>query len=263
MAGNHTAVLRAVACLAVLMFFVPCVSAVVDSTTMPKSTAPDDVDRPDVIAALKTHVAYVGEVQDARMNGVIMYINNISDGSGITDLQQIQDDYLVIASSIPLMHTSAEITKARDDLRVQTQLFAEETQARMVMFNGRDDEMRNCIRTSTDAIDNASVSLTDSLWLANGSARLTLFNQASEERMLLIRSLDKQGINVTPARNISEQIDAQNASLRDALTRQSAEALKSANAAIKTLTRQFREDVASSRAASAIAAKRDAMMAMK
>jgi hypothetical protein len=260
---DRKAAFRAVACLAILLLLVPYVSATVDSTTIPQSTAPNDVDRPDMIATLKTHVAYVGEAQDARMDGVIMYINNISDGTGITSLQQIQDDYLVIASSIPLMHAYAEIAKAREDLRVQTQLFSEETKAQMVMFNGSDDEMRSCIRSSTDAIDNTSAAMTDSLWLGKDSARLTLFNQASGDRTLLIRSLDKQGINITLAKNISDQIDAQRSSLQDALTGQSAEALKSTNTAIKTLTRQFRENVANSRAAFAIEMKRDAMMAMK
>jgi len=252
-----------VAYLAILMLLVPYVSATVDSTTIPKSTAPDAVDQPDVIAALKTHVAYVGEVQDARMDGVILYVNNISDGTGITNLQQIQDDYLVIASSIPLMHGYAEIAKAREDLRVQTQLFSEETKAQMVMFNGSDADMRSCIRSSTDAVDNAFSGMTDSLWLGKDSARLTLFNQASVQRTLLLRSLGKQGIDTTLARNISDQIDAQRFSLQDALTNQSAEVLKSTNTDIKTLTRQFRENVASSRAALAIEMKRDAMMSMK
>jgi gas vesicle protein len=254
---------RAVACLAILMLLVPYVSATVDSATIPKSTDPNDVDRPDVIATLKTHVAYVGEVQEARMDGVIMYVDNISDGSGITSLQQIQDDYLVIASSIPLMQSYAEIARAREDLRVQTQLFSEETKAQMVMFNGSEADMRSCIRSSTDAVDNAFSAMTDSLWLAKDSARLTLFNQASVQRTLLIRSLGKQGIDITLAKNISDRIDAQHSGLRDALTNKSAEALKSTNTAIKTLTRQFRENVASSRAALAIEMKRDAMMSMK
>jgi gas vesicle protein len=83
------------------------------------------------------------------------------------------------------------------------------------------------------------------------------------QRTLLLRSLGKQGIDTTLARNISDQIDAQRFSLQDALTNQSAEVLKSTNTDIKTLTRQFRENVASSRAALAIEMKRDAMMSMK
>jgi len=64
-------------------------------------------------------------------------------------------------------------------------------------------------------------------------------------------------------KNISSRIDAQRSGLQQALSNQSAEALKATNTAIKTLNGQFRENVASSRASYDIAMKRDAMMAMK
>jgi hypothetical protein len=250
-------------CLVIMMLLVPYVSATVDSTTIPKSMDPNAEDRPEVIATLKTHVAYVGEVQDARMNGVIMYVDNISDGAGITGLQQIQDDYLLIASSIPLMHSYAEIAQARDDLRIQTQLFSDETKAQMAMFGGNDTDMRACISSSTDAVDNAISALTGPLWLSNESSRITVFNQDSDRRLLLIRSLDRMGIDTTLARNISDQIDAQRSGIQDALGNRSAAALVSTNTAIKALSRQFRENIESSRAAFAIETKGNAMTAMK
>ncbi len=230
---------------------------------VPKSTDPNAEDRPEVIATLKAHVAYVGVVQDARMNGVIMYINNISNGAGITGLQQIQDDYLMIASSIPLMHTSAEIARARDDLRLQTQLFSDETKARMAMFGGNDDDMKASINSSTAVFDNAFSGLTASLWLANASSRITIFNQDSDRRLLLLRSLDRMGIDTALARNISDQIDAQRSDIQDALNNRSAAALVSTNTVIRDLSRQFRENIESSRAAFAIQVKSDAMTAIK
>ena len=198
-----------------------------------------------MIATLKTHVAYVGETQDARMEGVILYVDNISSGTGVTTLEQIHDDYLVIASSIPLMHTYAEIAKARDDLRVQTQLFSEETKAQMVKYNGSNDAMKPYISLSVNATEEALSAVNASLWLAGDSARLTLFNKDSDNRFFLIRSLGKEGIDTTVMKNISGQIDAQRAGLQAALSNQSADALKATNTAIKTLNRQFRENVAS------------------
>ena len=252
--------LRLCICLVIMLLLVPYVSAAVDPDTVPKSADPNAVDQPDVIATLKTHVAYVGEVQDARMNGVIMYVSNISDGAGITGLQQIQDDYLMIASSIPLMHSYTEISRARDDLRIQTQLFSDETKAQMALFGGNDTDMRACISSSTDAVDNAFSGT--ALWLASGSSRITVFNQDSERRLLLLRSLDRMGVDTTLARNISDRIDAQRSGIQDALSNRSAAALQSTNTAIKDLSRQFRENVVSSRAAFAIQAKSDAMSAM-
>lgn len=255
-------IFRVVACLAILMLLVPYVSATVSSTTIPKSKDPNDADRPDAIATLKNHIAYVGEDQDIRMSGTIQYIDTISNGTGITNLQEIRDDYLVIASSIPLMHTSGEIAAAREDLGVKTKLFSEMTKARMVQFNGTTSGMRASLRSYQNETRNARSGNESSHWLANESARLTLFNKASVDRSRILVSLAEQGMNTTIARNISEQIDAQRPGLQSALSNQSAKALKSTNAVIRTLTRQFREHVATARAAHQIEMKRDAMMAM-
>jgi hypothetical protein len=246
----------------ILLLLVPLVSASIDSTTViPVSRAPDAQDSQAVIASLKYHVAYVGTDQDARMNGVIRYIDTISGGTASTSLQQIQDDYLVIAASIPLMKTNDEIASARDALRVQTQLFSEETKARMVQFNGSTADMRASIRSSTDTADKVIDRAKGALWLSSESARITLFLQDSVMRNITLRNLTEQGIDTTIARNISDQINTRRTSLQGALSNKSAAALKATNDEIKTLNRKFRENVASSRAALALEMKSRAMMA--
>jgi len=260
---DRRVVFRAVACCVILMLLVPYVSATVSSTTIPKSTDPDHEDRPEAIATLKNHIAYVGEDQEIRMGGTIQYIDTISNGAGITNLQEIRDDYLVIASSIPLMHTSAEIAKAREDLSDQTKLFLEKTKAQMVLFNGTTNDMKASLRAYQNETRNALSGNESPHWLANESARLTLFNKASMDRFRTLRGLAKQGINTTFLQNLSEQIDARRPDLQCALSNQSATALENTNDGIKTLTREFREQVASSLASREIEMKRDAMMAMK
>jgi hypothetical protein len=258
-------IFRAAACLAILMLAVPFVSASVGSTSIPGSSGPGQADQPDAIASLKLHTAYVCEDQDLSMLGTIHYIDTISKGAGITGLQQIRDDYLVIASSIPMMRTSDDITRARDELREQTQQFAEETAARMVQFNGS----RAAMKTSSRAYINTTRTILSgnesTHWLANESARLTLFNRASVERLLLLRELGRQGINTNTTQlvNLSAGIDAERPDLRNALSNKSTEALESANEAIRILTHQFRDRVAAVRAAHEIELKRDAMMAKK
>lgn len=253
---DRQAIHRAGAIVVILALLVPFAAAEITSTTaIPVSRDINAQDSPALIATVKSHVAFVGVSQDARMDGVIRYVDTISRGTASTNLQQIQDDYLVIAASIPLMHTYDEIAKAREALKVQTQLFSEETKARMVMFSGNNTAMQESIRTSTDTADKVIARSKDSLWLANESARLTLFTQESVRRSILLANLSEQGIDTTLARNISGQIDAQRANLRDALQNQSAAALTDTNNAIKALNRQFRENVASSRAAMAIEVK--------
>ena len=61
------------------------------------------------------------------MEGVIQYIEQISGGMGSARLYQIQEDYLIAAPSIPVFRTANEINIAREEMRYQSLLFAEET----------------------------------------------------------------------------------------------------------------------------------------
>lgn len=247
-----------------LMLIAPSVSAAVNPDTIPRSTAPDHADRPEAILLEKTHIAYVACDQDTRMNGIIRYIEIISNGTGAWRLRQIRDDYLVTASSIPLMQSSAEIEKARDSLGTCAREFSEETQSQMLLFNGSATRMQACVRSMANASAVRNADNPDGeLWLKNESSRLLLFNRESSDRKRIIADLGKQGANTTLIRNISLQIDAQRPNIQGALMNKSSTALLSTNVVIKDLNREFRSTVADTRAALAIAMKRDAIMAMK
>jgi len=263
--GNRKAVLIAGVCL-VLLLMVSSVPASAVTTAVPAGNI-NIVDNsanltPDLVPSLKLHAAFLGQDQEARMDGVIAYIGNISSGKGTTGLQQIEDDYLAAASTIPLMTTDDQIASARDAMKAQTQLFSDETNARLLMFNGSIDDMRASIASSEQAADASFRSINASLWLARDSARLTLFDADSGQRAFLLRNLDKQGINTALARNISDRIDAQRSGIQDALINNSAESLLAANTNIRSLTREFRTTVADLQAAMAIELRREALMAM-
>ncbi|HEX3001795.1 MAG TPA: hypothetical protein VHN82_05430 [Methanoregula sp.] len=247
-----------------LLLIAPFVSATVDPDTIPRSTAPDHADRPEAILLEKTHIAYVACDQDTRMNGIIRYIEIISNGNGAYRLRQIRDDYLVTASSIPLMQSSAEIGTARDSLGASAREFSEEMQAQMLLFNGSTTRMQDCISSmaNASAVRNAG-SPDHGLWLKNESSRLMLFNRESTDRKRIIAELGKQGANTTRIRNISLLIDAQRPNIQGALMNKSSDALQSTNVVIKDLNREFRRTVADTRVSLAITMKRDAIMAMK
>jgi hypothetical protein len=230
----------------VLLFFLvisllgASVSAALDRDSIPVSKDPLAKNDPEIISALKTHVAYVGQTQQARMNGVIAYIDRISGGNGTSNLYYIEEDYMATASSIPLMQTADEITEAREELRTQSRLFAEETKAQIMMFNGSTDDMRGSINTTVQSVDNSFSGMKDSLWLAKDTARITVFNQESQQRTALLNSLSRQGIDISLARNISQQIDTQRSTIQKALSDNSVSSLKTANSGLKALNRQFR-----------------------
>lgn len=257
--------LISLACLFLILgslFLVTAVCALSDTFEIPASKDPLDRDRPENIAALKSHIAYVGESQEARMNGVISYIDTISGSAGIGKLRQIQDDYLAAAATIPVMQTADQINSLRDDMCVQTRLFAEETNAQMVMFNGNPDGMRKTADASMNAFDVSFDRMTDPLWLSRESARVVVFNRESQERNFTLRSLNDKGVDITQARQISDQIDAKRSELEAALRNNNDGAITKVNTGIKSLNQQFRNTISNYRTNLEIQMKSAAIMAM-
>jgi len=227
------------ACLLVVM--IPYAGAATGTGTSSASSGYLARDNPEFISAEKLHVAYLGEVQQARMDGVIQYIDLISGGKGSISLRMMQEDYMMAVSSIPFMHTADEIEATRDDMRVQTQLFAEETKAQIVMFNGSTSTMRNYSSASMQTVEASFDNLEDSLWLARDTARLTVFNTYSDKRDQVIAELSAQGIDTALAKNISHQIDARRVELQAALAKKQAGTIQNVNSGLKALNWQFRD----------------------
>ena len=260
--NGNVRIFRVALCLLTLMLVVPLASAVVTSDTLPASKDPNYADRPAAIVTLKNHVAYIGELQDARMAGVIKYIGNISTGNGTVELEEIRDDYLVALSTIPLMQTSDEIVKARDGLRTYTTEFSEETQTQMSRYKGNSKSLLLSTRASVNAADGDIIRHNGTLWLADEAARLTVFNRDSMQRTRMITTLTNHSVDTGIIQNLSEQIDAQRPSLQGALTNKSITSLKLTNEKIRVLTKEYRDTVQKARAAWALQTKLDAMMAM-
>jgi hypothetical protein len=234
-----------------------------DGVIIPQSTGALAKDNPELLSSLKIHVAYVSQMQDARMQGVISYIDTISDGQGSGNLRDIRQDYLTVASSIPVMQGSDDIEEARVELQRQSRLFSEETKTQIVFFNGSSDTLRERATASVKIMEDSVTSLKDSLWLAKDTARLTVFNKEADERAAVITSLSSQGVDISQAANISQQIDAQRHDLQKALTAKSTTALKSTNIGLKVLNQKFRATVDESEANLRIEMSRAAILAMK
>jgi hypothetical protein len=232
-------------------------------TTLPPSKDTLAQDNPEMIAALKIHVAYVGQSQDARMSGVISYIDRISGNTGSGTLREIHDDYLAVASLLPVMQTADDIAEARRELQHQSRLFAEETRVQLIFFNGTTGNLREAISVSEQAAEGSLMNLKDSLWLSHESARMTTFNRESQKRAVILKSLSDDGVDVSMAQDISEQIDAQRTDIQKAISARSLNGLKATNAALKSLNREFRATIGEYQTRLRIETKRSAILAME
>lgn len=249
--------------LCAMSVIAPIVSALPDDTVLSGSQNMIIQDNAELLSSLKVHVAYIGKIQQARMDGVIQYIDQISEGTGSAHLQQIQEDYLVAAFSIPVMRTVDEINIARDEMRQQSILFADETNAQRVMFNGTTDEMRANANSNMHSIEGTFNSIMYSSWLASETTRLTVFNQSSERRTAILNNLSAQGLDISEAQNLSDQIDTQHLELENALLQNRDGALLSITSGLKQLNQQFRNTIEGYQTNALIQMKKAEIMAMK
>lgn len=221
----------------------PVASALGENRDIPLSTGPLDKDNPELISVLKMHTAYVGVTQQARMNGVIGYIDRISDGAGSTNLRWIQDDYLAAASSIPLLYTSDEITAARVEMRTQSIRFFDEINTQMAAFNGNATDMKASTDETVADAETTFAHMPDSVWLIKDSARLAAFNTSAEKRATLLLTLTRKGMDITEVRKLSDQIDAMRTELQAVVVKNQDGAILSLNSGIARLNSQFRSTV--------------------
>jgi hypothetical protein len=229
--------------LIVMMLVSPAV-AIVENREIPASSDPLERDSPENIAALKHHIAYIGESQEARMDGIISYISRIGGNDEAGRLREIRNDYMAAAASIPLMKTADRINDLRDDMCVQSGLFAEETQARMLISGGTQEGMREQVNIALKTFDLSLKNGTEPLWLAGERARLIVFDRESRERNFSIRNLKDQGIDTTIAEEISGRIDAKRTEMEAAVMTGGEEKIPVINTEIKSLNRQFRNTIA-------------------
>ena len=261
---NRLVIIRVSFCLlCVLSVISPIVSALPDTTAQSASQNTIIQDNAGILSTLKKHVAYIGKTQQARMDGVIQYVDRISEGTGSARLQQIQEDYLMAAFSVPIMRSVDEINTAREEMRRQSILFADETNAMIVMFNGTTEEMRENANSNMQTIEGRFNTIMYSSWLASETTRLTVFNQSTERRSAILDTLSAHGIDISQARNLSDQIEAQHSSLENALLQNRDGALQSITSGLKHLNQQFRNEVEVHQMNAMIQMKTADMMAMK
>jgi len=260
---NRLGILNIVLCLlCIILLIAPIVSALPDNTAQSGSRNTIIQDDAALLSSLKVHAAYVGKMQQTRMDGVIQYIDRISEETGSAHLQQIQEDYLMAAFSIPIMRTVDEINTAREEMRRQSILFADETNNQIMMFNGTTDEMRATANAHMQIVEGTFTSIMYSSWLASETTRLKVFNQSAERRTAVLDTLSAQGLDISHARNLSDQIDVQHLELENALLKNHDGALLSITSGLKQLNQQFRNTIDSYRTSALIQMKSADMMSM-
>jgi hypothetical protein len=141
------------------------------------------------------------------------------------------------------MRTVEEITEAREEMRRQSILFSDETNAQLAVFNGSVTDMRLSAEATLHPVEESFSCLKYSSWLSSQITRTMVFNQSTERRMAILEDLSLHGMDVTYPKNLSSQIDTQHAELENALLQNRDGVLISITSGLKLLNRQFRATV--------------------
>ena len=260
---KRTTFLRISTTLLFIALVVPMVTAAYGDSGQLNSQNYLAKDDPQIIAALKSHIVYIGESQQARMNGVIRYADSISNGSGVEELQWVQEDYLTAASSIPLMYTSDQINAARSDMQDQSLRFSDETADLLGKYNGNVDSMRAFINDSMQGFDDSFNDPNHTQWLSTARARLTVFNKSANDRNATLTALKIQGVDVTRAEKISDEINAEHAELMGVLMHRGDLTIEQVNSRIRILNQDFRNTIREYRANMQVQVQFAAIQAIK
>lgn len=230
---------------------IPAGAVAADRNT-PGSTSTPAEDSPEIISALKSHILVMGESQEARMNGVIRYIDCISRGSATEELIWIQEDYLTAVTSIPLMQTSADITLTRQDMQANSVRFSDETANRLAQLDGNPGTMKDYINDSLQRLEALHENKSARNWLKSEDARLTIFDRSAGNCNLTLSDLAMKGIDVARAKMISETINAERPVLSEIIGKKNDISIRAENGRLKILNQQFRSAIRECRAKLAI-----------
>ena len=111
------------------------------------------------------------------------------------------------------------------------------------MFNGSSADMQSSAEAALHPVEESFNCLKYSSWLASQTTRSMVFNQSTERRTAILEDLSLHGLDVTFPKNLSEQIDAQQAELESALLQNRDGVLVSINSGLKLRKQQFRATV--------------------
>jgi hypothetical protein len=197
-------------------------------------------DNPQLLSGLKNHIAYYGGLQQAQMDGTIRYINILTNGTGIYDLQTYEEDYLISASSVPLMTTADDISAARDIMQEKTRKFSAMTQEKMMKYNGKPGDLGKYVNASVSLAEESIRQANGSSWLAKNTSRLVVFNTYSHQRKVTLQNLENNGIDVADAREVADAMDALRPTLKNAVLNNKSDAFREINRDITDKNLKFR-----------------------
>lgn len=159
------------------------------------------------------HLDWILTLQEISMDAVVEYIDEISEGNGVSMLESLFAEFRAKAEDIDSYTTHIGLNNYLRELKEITSEFRMKTRAQMREYNGRIIVLLVRIAEKIDQNQEQLEALKEHYWLTRKENVLDNFDIRIERARTVLELLEERGYDISEARVKLEEIDA----LRDDL----------------------------------------------
>ena len=163
------------------------------------------------------HIQWITSIQEVSMEAVIDYIDEISNGTGTSELSSLLSDFQDQTALIGTLTTHIALNNALKQLKDITTDFRTETIIQMNDFNGVRLTLSSRIKTAVEANQDELDALKDTYWETRKTNRLAIFDIRVERAQNITDKLTGLEYNTTETQEKLDEIKDKRTDLENAL----------------------------------------------
>jgi hypothetical protein len=164
----------------------------------------------------QAHLKWITTIQETSMDAVIAYIDEISNGTGTSELESLRDEFQAQTAAIETLTTHVALNNALRQLRQITTDFRLETRKQMNGHNGKYLELLRRTKTALDEHKGELDNLRDTYWEERKDNALEIFDIRVDRAQNVINTLRDKGYDSGEAQGKLDEIKAKRSDLEDA-----------------------------------------------
>lgn len=165
----------------------------------------------------QAHLAWISAVQETSMEAIIAYIDEISNGTGTSELTLLRDDFKDQTDEIETLTTHIALNEALRQLQQITADFRVEGRKQMSAYNGKYAELaialKDALAENKETLDN----LEDTYWETRKTNALEIFDLRVENAQTILDTLENLGYSTSEAQAKLDEITVKKSDLETAL----------------------------------------------
>lgn len=188
----------------------------------------------------QAHLSWKLTVHEIRMNGCIDYINDISNGTGSTQLSSILQNYQNEKDLISTLTTHVGLNNAIRQIISITTSFRLELKEQMLSFSGKLLPLLSAIDNAVNGNQSTIDSLEDQYWSTKKTNELEIFDIRINNAQTILDKLVEHGYDITDAQAKLDEINSKRAELEAALDQKDHSQIRSVHLELYSLSLELR-----------------------